>query len=122
MRFDLTAAPADLAKLREELQHPGSGGFCAFEGWVRNNNEGREVSGLEYEAYTELAIAEGERILAEAAERYGVLAASAVHRVGDLKIGDLAVWIGASAPHRDEAFRACRYIIDEIKHRLPIWK
>lgn len=122
MRFDLTAAPADLAKLREELKHPGSGGFCAFEGWVRNNNEGREVSGLEYEAYTELAIAEGERILAEAAERYGVLAASAVHRVGDLKIGDLAVWIGASAPHRDEAFRACRYIIDEIKHRLPIWK
>ncbi len=121
-RFELTGAPVDLAARREALKHPGSGGFCAFEGWVRNNNEGREVSGLEYEAYTELAIAEGERILAEAAERYGVLAASAVHRVGDLKIGDLAVWIGVSAPHRDEAFRACRYIIDEIKHRLPIWK
>lgn len=121
-RFELTAAQVDLAAQREALKHPGSGGFCAFEGWVRNNNEGREVSGLEYEAYTELAIAEGERILAEAAERYGVLAASAVHRVGNLAIGDLAVWIGVSAPHRDEAFRACRYIIDEIKHRLPIWK
>ncbi|AND68522.1 hypothetical protein ATSB10_10680 [Dyella thiooxydans] len=121
-RFELTAAPVDLAAQREALKHPGSGGFCAFEGWVRNNNEGREVSGLEYEAYTELAIAEGERILAEATERYGVLAASAVHRVGNLAIGDLAVWIGVSAPHRDEAFRACRYIIDEIKHRLPIWK
>ncbi|WP_017460754.1 ThiF family adenylyltransferase [Dyella ginsengisoli] len=121
-RFELTAAPVDLAAQREALKHPGSGGFCAFEGWVRNNNEGREVSGLEYEAYTELAIAEGERVLAEATERYGVLAASAVHRVGNLAIGDLAVWIGVSAPHRDEAFRACRYIIDEIKHRLPIWK
>ncbi|MBU6248076.1 MAG: ThiF family adenylyltransferase [Xanthomonadaceae bacterium] len=121
-RFELTAAPVDLAAQRDALKHPGSGGFCAFEGWVRNNNEGREVSGLEYEAYTELAIAEGERILAEATERYGVLAASAVHRVGNLAIGDLAVWIGVSAPHRDEAFRACRYIIDEIKHRLPIWK
>jgi adenylyltransferase/sulfurtransferase len=122
MRFDLTAAPADLAKLREQLKHPGSGGFCAFEGWVRNNNEGRDVSGLSYEAYAELAIGEGERVVDEAMARYGVLAAHCVHRVGDLKIGDLAVWIGVSAPHRDEAFRACRYIIDEIKHRLPIWK
>ena len=122
MRFTITAEPVDLAQLREDLKHPGSGGFCSFEGWVRNNNEGREVSGLEYEAYTELAIAEGERIVAEAMERYGVLAAHCVHRVGDLKIGDIAVWIGASAAHRDEAFRACRYIIDEIKHRLPIWK
>lgn len=121
-RFELTAAPVDLALRREELRHPGSGGFCAFEGWVRDENEGRAVSGLEYEAYTPLAIAEGERILDEAMQRYGVLAASVVHRVGDLKVGDLAVWIGVSAPHRDEAFRACRYIIDEIKQRLPIWK
>lgn len=121
-RFTITADTVDLAQLREDLMHPGSGGFCSFEGWVRNNNEGREVSGLEYEAYTELALAEGERIVAEAMERYGVLAAHCLHRVGDLKIGDIAVWIGASAAHRDEAFRACRYIIDEIKHRLPIWK
>jgi adenylyltransferase/sulfurtransferase len=121
-RFTITADNVDLAQLREDLMHPGSGGFCAFEGWVRNNNEGREVSGLEYEAYTELCMAEGERIVGEAMERYGVLAAHCLHRVGDLKIGDIAVWIGASAAHRDEAFRACRYIIDEIKHRLPIWK
>lgn len=122
MRFTLTGDDVDLAQLRDELRHPGSGGFCSFEGWVRNNNEGREVSGLEYEAYTELAIAEGERIVAEATERYGILSAHCVHRTGSLKIGDIAVWIGASAAHRDEAFRACRYIIDEIKHRLPIWK
>ncbi len=120
--FQLTAAPVDLAAQRAALRDPRSGGFCAFEGWVRDENEGRAVSGLEYEAYAPLAISEGERILDEAMQRYGVTAASAVHRVGDLKVGDLAVWIGVSAPHRDEAFRACRYIIDEIKQRLPIWK
>jgi len=122
MRFRLSSEAVDIAQLREGLKHSGSGGFCAFEGWVRDSNEGREVDGLEYEAYAELAETEGERILAEAIERYGVTDAGCVHRTGDLKVGDLAVWIGVSAAHRDEAFRACRYIIDEIKHRLPIWK
>jgi adenylyltransferase/sulfurtransferase len=121
-RFTLATEPVDVATLRDALKHSGAGGFCSFEGWVRNNNEGREVSGLAYEAYAELAISEGERVVDEAVARYGVLAAHCVHRVGDLRIGDLAVWIGVSAAHRDEAFRACRYIIDEIKHRLPIWK
>ena len=120
--FSLASAAVDLEQLRTLLQHPGSGGFCAFEGWVRNSNEGRAVSGLEYEAYAELALAEGERIIEEAIARYGVLAAHCAHRTGSLAIGDLAVWIGVSSAHRDEAFRACRYIIDEIKHRLPIWK
>ena len=122
MGFHLSSEPVDTARLRDGLKHPGSGGFCAFEGWVRDSNEGRDVDGLEYEAYAELAEAEGERILAEAMARYGVTDAGCVHRTGDLKVGDLAVWVGVSAAHRDEAFRACRYIIDEIKHRLPIWK
>ncbi|TAL86168.1 MAG: molybdopterin converting factor [Rhodanobacter sp.] len=120
--FRIAATAVDLAQLRDSLQHPGSGGFCSFEGWVRNNNEGREVSGLEYEAYDALAVIEGGKIVDEAMARYGVLAAQCVHRTGNLKLGDLAVWIGVSSAHRDEAFRACRYIIDEIKHRLPIWK
>jgi adenylyltransferase/sulfurtransferase len=121
-RFELASTTVDTGGQRDRLRHPASGGYCAFEGWVRNSNEGREVDGLSYEAYAELAVAEGERIVAEAIERYGVTDARCVHRTGDLKIGDMAVWVGASAPHRDEAFRACRYIIDEIKHRLPIWK
>jgi len=121
-RFELASTIVDTTGQRDRLRHPASGGYCAFEGWVRNSNEGREVDGLSYEAYAELAVAEGERIVAEAIERYGVTDARCVHRTGDLKIGDMAVWVGASAPHRDEAFRACRYIIDEIKHRLPIWK
>jgi len=122
MRFRLSSGPVDTAQSRDGLKHPGSGGFCSFEGWVRDSNEGRDVDGLEYEAYAELAETEGERIVAEAIERYGVTDALCVHRTGSLKVGDLAVWVGASAAHRDEAFRACRYIIDEIKHRLPIWK
>ncbi|MBB6186149.1 adenylyltransferase/sulfurtransferase [Rhodanobacter sp. MP7CTX1] len=120
--FSLSSTAFDPAQLRRALQHPGSGGFCTFEGWVRNSNEGREVDGLEYEAYAELAMVEGERIVEEAIARYGIIAAHCVHRTGQLKIGELAVWIGVSSAHRDEAFRACRYIIDEIKHRLPIWK
>ena len=120
--FSLASDAIDLAGLHASLQHPGSGGFCAFEGWVRNSNEGRAVHGLEYEAYAELAVAEGERIVEEAIARYGVNAAHCMHRTGNLAIGDLAVWIGVSSAHRDEAFRACRYIIDEIKHCLPIWK
>jgi adenylyltransferase/sulfurtransferase len=121
-RFLLSAETVDTVRLHDELQHPGSGGLCAFEGWVRNSNEGREVDGLEYEAYAELAQAEGERIIDEAIARYGVTDARCAHRSGHLGVGDLAVWVGVSAAHRDEAFRACRYIIDEIKHRLPIWK
>ncbi|WP_109124967.1 ThiF family adenylyltransferase [Dyella sp. C11] len=121
-RFELSSVEVDIARQRDQLRHPQSGGYCAFEGWVRNSNEGKEVDGLSYEAYADLAVAEGERIVAEAMARYGVSDARCVHRTGDLKIGDMAVWVGASAPHRDEAFRACRYIIDEIKHRLPIWK
>lgn len=121
-RFQLSSTPVDIDRQRDLLRNPGSGGYCSFEGWVRDSNEGRGVEGLSYEAYPELAGDEGERIVAEAIERYGVTDARCVHRTGDLAVGDMAVWVGVSAAHRDEAFRACRYIIDEIKHRLPIWK
>jgi len=121
-RFEISGQPVDLGALREALQDAGSGGFCAFEGWVRDSNEGRAVDGLEYEAYEELARTEGDLIIQEAIARYGITDARCVHRTGSLRIGDLAVWVGVAAAHRDEAFRACRYIIDEIKHRLPIWK
>jgi molybdopterin synthase catalytic subunit len=120
--FQFTRAPLDPQQLRVGLADPGCGGYAAFEGWVRDHNEGERVRHLEYEAFEALAIREGERILAEAVTRYGVAHALCAHRLGDLAIGELAVWVGVSAPHRDEAFRACRYIIDEVKHRLPIWK
>jgi molybdopterin synthase catalytic subunit len=108
--------------LAAELADPACGGYCAFEGWVRDHNDGAPVRHLEYEAFESLAVREGERIIAEAIARFGVRHAACAHRIGDLAVGELAVWVGVSAAHRDEAFRACRYIIDEVKHRLPIWK
>ena len=108
--------------LREQLMDPGAGGLCVFEGWVRNENEGRTVERLEYEVYAPLAVSEGEKVIAEAKEKFPHLQACCVHRSGLLEIGDCAVWVGVAAPHRDEAFKACRYIIDQIKLRLPIWK
>ena len=120
--FRIVRAPIDVAALRAALADPSCGGYAAFEGWVRDSNEGQRVRQLEYEAYEALAVREAERIVVEAVARFGIAHAACAHRVGKLTIGELAVWVGVSAPHRDEAFRACRYIIDEIKHRLPIWK
>ncbi|MBF0852629.1 molybdenum cofactor biosynthesis protein MoaE [Gluconobacter wancherniae] len=121
-RFQMASEPVSIETLRAALHLAQAGGFCSFEGWVRNTNEGRPVDGLDYEAYDALATKEGERILDEAMARYDISHAVAMHRTGSLNVGDVAVWIGVSAPHRDAAFRACRYIIDEIKHRVPVWK
>ncbi len=118
----MTSEPIDPDALRKELFDPTAGAYCAFEGWVRNHNEGHSVERLEYEAYEPVAISEGEAILAEAREQFGGVRAFCVHRTGMLEIGDCAVWVGVSSPHRDEAFRACRFIIDSLKVRLPIWK
>jgi len=120
--FSFSDGPLDPAALQRELRDDTCGGFAAFEGWVRNHNEGHAVTRLEYEAFVPLAEKEGARIVAEAVRRFGVTRAACVHRIGSLGIGDIAVWVGVSAAHRDEAFRACRFIIDEVKHRVPIWK
>jgi molybdopterin synthase catalytic subunit len=120
--FQFTRTPIAPGELRVALADPACGGYAAFEGWVRDSNEGQRVRGLEYEAFEALGVREGERIIAAALARFGVAHAACVHRIGALQVGELAVWVGVSAAHRDEAFRACRYIIDEVKHRLPIWK
>jgi molybdopterin synthase catalytic subunit len=104
------------------VSHPGAGGVATFVGVVRDLNDGRAVSLLEYEAYGTMAESELTRILeALPAEIPGVRVA-ATHRIGALHVGDAAVICAASAPHRDEAFRACRLLIDRIKAALPIWK
>jgi molybdopterin synthase catalytic subunit len=121
-RFGLSATPFDVATLRAQLLDARVGGYAGFEGWVRDHNEGRAVTGLRYEAYDELAQREGEAILAEAVARFDILEAACVHRTGNLAIGELAVWVGVAAAHRDAAFAACRWIIDEVKARVPIWK
>jgi len=112
----------DTGAARLELLDAGAGGYASFEGWVRNHNEGLAVTRLEYEAFEDLALKEGDLIVREALQRFPIKHALCLHRIGELAVGDLAVWVGVSAAHRGEAFDACRYVIDEVKHRLPIWK
>ena len=121
-RFRLSDVAIDVPSLRGGLLHERAGAYASFEGWVRNHNDGKPVDGLHYESYAVLAEAEGERIVAEAMHRFDVIDAACVHRVGELVVGDLAVWVGVSAAHRAMAFDTCRWIIDEVKSRVPIWK
>ena len=121
-RFVLSDAPIDGAELRRRLQAHAAGGYCSFEGWVREQHRGRAVRRLDYQAYEALAAKEGEAILDEARTRFDVLDVRCTHRVGTLELGEVAVFVGVSAAHRDAAFAACRYVIDEIKRRVPIWK
>jgi molybdopterin synthase catalytic subunit len=121
-RFRLREPRIDGDALRRELQAHAAGGFCCFEGWVRDTHAGRAVLRLDYQAYERLALREGERIAEEACARFAVVDVRCEHRVGTLALGEVAVWIGVAAAHRDAAFAACRYLIDEIKQRVPIWK
>ncbi len=112
----------DPVSYRQAQTDDTCGGYVCFEGWVRNHNADRPVIRLEYQAYEAMGAKEGQRVLDEALAKFKVNSVSCVHRTGTLEIGDLAVWVGVSAHHRDAAFSACRYIIDEIKLRVPIWK
>jgi len=122
MGFTLTDRAIDPASLLAGMGDTGAGACATFEGRVRNVNEGRSVEALDYEAYGPLAQKEGDRILAEARAKFPILGAACVHRTGSLALGDIAVWVAVTAAHRAAAFEACRYIIDEAKARLPIWK
>jgi molybdopterin synthase catalytic subunit len=104
------------------VSHPGAGAVVTFVGAVRDENDDRAVTLLEYEAYGAMAEAELARILDEIAVEAPGVRVAATHRIGALRVGDVAVACAASAPHRGEAFHACRELIDRIKARLPIWK
>jgi len=120
--FEITGTPIDLEMFRERLLDRACGAYVQFDGWVRDHNEGLKVLRLEYEVYEPLALKEGRKIIAEAIERFGVSHALAIHRSGLMELSEVAVVVGVSSPHRSEAFDACRYIIDQAKVRLPIWK
>ncbi len=120
--FAFSSEPIDIERLRDQVSDVRAGAVAVFEGRVRNHNDGHQVLALEYEAFESLGAKEGENILKEASDRFSLLGAYCVHRTGKLEIGDVAVWVAAVAAHRGAAFDACRYIIDEIKHRLPVWK
>ena len=124
MHAEIRQDAIDIASVVAHVARPGAGGIDVFVGCVRDENDGRAVVLLEYEAYVPMALAEMNRI-GEEIERAtpdGSVRVAVSHRVGSLRVGDLAVVCAASAPHRAEAFAACRALIDEIKHRVPIWK
>ena len=120
--FELVDYKIDRQVLVEKFSDPTCGAFVSFEGWVRNHHNNRPVSHLFYESYPELAISEGLSVVKQALEDYQINSAICIHRTGSLQIGDMAVWVGVNAAHRDAAFQACRFVIDEIKVRVPIWK
>ena len=118
----LSDEPLDVSQAVARVNGPGMGGIVTFVGAVRDNARGREIRHLEYEAYPEMAEREMQKIADEAAERWPGCAVSIGHRAGHLEVGDLAVVIAAAAPHRAEAFAACRFAIDTLKETVPIWK
>jgi len=120
--YRVTDEPIDASALLAAVGDDGAGGTVLFVGTTRDENDGRRVERLEYEAYREMATAEMAAIGAEIARRWPVKAVAMVHRVGVVAIGEASVAVAVSAPHRAEAFEACRYGIDTLKARVPIWK
>src|SRR5688500_15518200 len=117
----LSSVPLDLARLLARVEAPDRGAVTSFLGLVRDHHAGRRVTRLEYSAYAPMAEAECTRILSEAEARWPVRIALE-HRIGALDIGDAAVAVAAAGAHRQEAFAACRFVIEEVKCRVPIWK
>ncbi|UCH28907.1 MAG: molybdenum cofactor biosynthesis protein MoaE, partial [Myxococcales bacterium] len=117
----ITDQNISLDEARNAVAHPGAGGICIFHGVVRDNADGKLISRLDYEAHESLTNKEMRRVLEGVIAEHPGARIAAVHRVGSLAIGDVAVCVAASAPHRDEAFVACRKAIDRIKETVPLW-
>lgn len=119
----LVDGPIDVGRIHDAVRDPRCGAICVFEGTTRDVHEGRPVAGLSYEAYRPMAEAELARVADEVAGRHpAVVRVALVHRVGDVPLGEASVAVAVSAPHRAEAFSACRDAIDTLKARVPIWK
>ncbi|MBA2338009.1 MAG: molybdenum cofactor biosynthesis protein MoaE [Acidimicrobiia bacterium] len=119
----VSAHPIDPSRVLEAVSDPGCGAVVLFLGTVRDHSAGIEgVTHLEYEAYGGVVEGKIAEIVAEARERWPVRRVAAVHRIGELGVGDISVAVATSSPHRPDAFEAARYLIDELKHRAPIWK
>ena len=120
--FALLDEAIDDRRLKDFLQDEQCGALATFEGWVRNHNNDSRVTSLTYYGYEKLAINQGKRIIEEAKRLFDIENAVAIHRIGALEIGDMAVWVGVSSKHRYPAFDACKWILDTIKADIPVWK
>ena len=120
--FKLSLDPIDHSLEVLDFNDPHDGGFVFFEGRVRDHNDGRRVKSLEYQCYESMALKEGTKITESALKAFDIHRVKCIHRHGLLSIKEVALWVGVSAVHRREAFRACQYIIDKVKRFVPIWK
>jgi molybdopterin synthase catalytic subunit len=118
----ITERPIDHAALTESVRSNRAGAVCTFLGTVREITGERRTSSLEYEAYPDMALKKMAELEAEARRRWPIVDAALVHRVGHLDLGEVSVVVAVSCPHRDQAFEACRWIIDQLKEIVPIWK
>ncbi|HVH64029.1 MAG TPA: molybdenum cofactor biosynthesis protein MoaE [Candidatus Dormibacteraeota bacterium] len=112
----------DPRELESAVAHPGAGAICTFSGIVRDNSRGQQVTHLDYEAYAEMAVPQMRKIGEEIKRRWPGARVAMAHRTGHLEIGEVSVVVCVSAPHRDEAFAACKWGIDSLKESVPIWK
>lgn len=120
--FRVVRAPLDMQELVRYVTDPSAGAIATFIGTTRNNNEGRKVIALDYDAYPEMAEKELRRIGDDAKKKWNIERMAIVHRIGPVEITEASVMIAVSAAHRDDAFQACRFAIEEIKKTVPIWK
>lgn len=120
--FALLDQPIDDRRLKHALMRDSCGALATFEGWVRNHNNARPVTKLTYYGYEQLAINQGKKLIEQAKDKFDIEHVVAIHRIGDLAIGDMAVWIGVVSAHRYPAFDACRWLLDAIKADIPVWK
>ena len=120
--FRVVRTPLDIQELIRHVTDPSAGAIATFIGTTRNNNEGRKVIALDYDAYPEMAEKELRRIGDDAQQKWRIERMAIVHRIGPVQITEASVMIAVSAAHRDDAFQACRFAIEEIKKTVPIWK
>jgi len=118
----VTADPLSVDEALAAVADPGAGGICVFIGTVRDRSDSGDVTGLRYEAWEELAVKRLEELAEELAEKWPVKKVAIFHRTGDLDVGESSVVIACSAPHRADAFEACRHCIERLKVDVPIWK
>lgn len=121
--FAVSPQPIDVPNLARAVRTDACGAVVTFTGIVRErSDDGRPVTGLSYEAHESMAIAEFERIAAQAREEFGDCEIAVVHRTGDLRVGEVAVAVAVACAHRGRAFDVCEFVIDALKERAPIWK
>lgn len=121
--FEITNQPIETAALVKKVESPSAGALVVFEGRVRNHHQGKEVLALDYSAHPKLAQPEGQNLITETLKKFPeVEKIAATHRTGHLGIGEIAVSIAVTSPHRPAAFAACDYLALQLKNRLPVWK